>query len=204
MREEQRWHENLEWLAGRAERRLLSDDGALFVKSLRDGFSAAARAARARSAGNHNVNPSVLGDALRTLVISRGLAVDVHAARILLGERPKSVDLSFSHRRRSWLVEIKFGLEFNSLAAAALEGRAFKRSDPSSRFLLLAAYSKFDGAKAPAQVAASILRDCGVKDAIDRIHVLSRRDLLGWRWAEHFVSSVNQLCRTLPGGARGS
>lgn len=195
--EEERWHECFVWLARRRERHDLSEDGRFFVRTLQRGFAGAAGAAENRSAGHRGTNADVLCQALTKLLVRRGVAVHPSPATAPLAEQSKTVDLSFDHDGE-WLVEIKFGLEFNSLAAAAMEGLLFKRARPKSKFILISMYSKFGSGGPPDEVAQGLLRYCGVAGAVGAIHVLSRRELNGGAWAQAFVAEVNRLCDELP------
>lgn len=202
LREEEWWAQRLELFAQHRAQRSLSEDGCYFVKVLRRDFAAAAAAASARNSGHRGVNAAILVAALRSLLERRSVTVHTTAATEVVGNVRKQVDLTFECRGE-WNVEVKVGLEFNTLAAAAVEGLVFRRARSRSKFLVVSMYSKFPGD--PSSSARGILKHLGLSHTVSGIHVLTNRDLeeMG-AWSAFFAGAVNKLCESLPDARVGA
>jgi len=156
------------------------------------------------SAGNRQRVTSAFTDGIVKLLKQNMVEVDRKPKRIALGGGTKAVDISFTLGKKTWLVEVKTGLEFNSLGAAALEALAFKQADPDCVFVLLALYSKF-GARTIAYADGSsvnhvlhILNICGI-DPFDRVVVLSENAHSDDEWYAGFVKEMDAFFHEILG-----
>lgn len=128
--------------------------------------------------------------AINSLLKERGITVDETPLTIrVIEELFKRPDISFVHGKVQWVIEIKTGLEWNSLGAAVLEGLAFK-----AKFVLLCLY-----AKAGRGDLLSALEACGVGHAFDHTFVLSRTADTWDVYFDNFAKNLNTFVNELPG-----
>jgi hypothetical protein len=153
------------------------------------------------AAGDRNVVAAPFTKAVRALVQTRGLSLEEPKT---VGRAHHPADITFRHRERLWVVEIKTGAEFNSIGAAQLGALAYKALNEPVRFVLLSLYSKLDPMNVPhdpANEVRHVLRCCDAGGAIDHVHVLSRPV---WKrmsldsWCSETAIGVSRLCRRLP------
>lgn len=131
--------------------------------------------------------------AVREFLIRRGITLEPTPPSVVVsGELKHSADIGFRYGDTRWVVEIKTGLEFNSLGAAVLGGLAFKAIDPSTRFVLLCLYLK-----ARRGNLCEVLTVCRIEHAIDDVFILSRNGD-GERWYDNFATSLNLFVAAIP------
>jgi hypothetical protein len=106
----------------------------------------------------------------------------------------KKADLIFSIGMTRWVVEIKTGLEFNSLGAAVLEAVALRKVEPTSKYMLVGLYSKDSAGHHPHEVLAH----CGMGRVFDFIAVLSQNRIKGDSWNYNFAEGLNSFLDRLP------
>ena len=83
---------------------------------------------RQGTAGRANVY-SPFTRAVKELIEKRGFSVDASCASVEVAEGLwKTADVSFSTPKKQWVIEIKLGLDFASLACAALQGAGVAQS----------------------------------------------------------------------------
>jgi hypothetical protein len=200
--EESNWIEALTAVRKHANALNASADARQFVGVWLDGLEAAVRDGPKRS-GNRKLTTSAFQAAVCSTLRTRGIAPDEPPLSVVIGGARKTTDVSFVYRRRQWAFEIKLGLEFNSLGAATLEAMAVKQKRESTRFVLLAAYSKFPRDRDPTDHAWGVLQDCGASSAFHSIFVLSRPHLRFPEWEADFVNRLDHFLAKLPGTRRG-
>jgi hypothetical protein len=132
--------------------------------------------------------------AVHSLLEKRGIAVDKCPLTIRVTEELfKRPDITFVHNEIQWVIEIKTGLEWNSLGAAVLEGLAFKAKAPKAKFVLLCLYTK-----AGRGDLLTTLKACGVGHAFDHAFVLSRTADTWDIYFDNFANNLNTFISALP------
>lgn len=180
------------------ELQLLSNDGRRFVAVMRENLI---RVSGDRSAGDRQRVTTALRGAVEMVLTERGVQIDPSPASVeLVTGLSKTADISFRVNGVRWVVEIKCGLEFNSLGAAVLEGVLFRRREPASRLMLLSLYSKMR--IQPARLR-ELLDELNVGHAFDYIAVLSLNSDPDAVWWENMASRINELFGTLPTPEQG-
>jgi len=180
------------------ELQLLSAEGRTFVRVMREQL---ATARGDRSDGDRQRVTTAFRKAVESVLTERGIRIDDPPARVeLLTGIKKAADVSFTTGGARWVLEIKCGLEFNSLGAAVLEGILFHRREPASRFVLLSLYSKMW--IEPSRLA-ELLTEIGLGHAFDAIAVLILNCDPEEDWWSNAAVRINELFETIPRGEQG-
>jgi hypothetical protein len=113
-----------------------------------------------------------------------------HTAKLI-----RQADVSFTVGKERWIIEIKLGLEFNSLGAAVLEAMAFKKQESKSKFILLSLY-----AKARRGDLLNTLKFCDLLNVVDHTFILTRNAEYrqGDIYFENFADNLNGFVDALP------
>jgi hypothetical protein len=133
--------------------------------------------------------------ALKELLRARGIKPDQSAASVDVapGIR-RAADVSFQASGVTWVIEIKIGLEFNSLGAAVLEALAFRTKRPAARLCLVSLYAK--SSKYDEDNVQRVLQNCGVPESFHDVFILLRAT--DRNWCASFVDRTNALLEYLP------
>ncbi|MBA4191183.1 MAG: hypothetical protein C0467_24650 [Planctomycetaceae bacterium] len=133
--------------------------------------------------------------AVATVLTERGIEIDKRPASVeLVPSLAKTADLSFRVRGIPWVIEVKSGLEFNSLGAAVLEGVLFRHRRPGGQFVLLSLYSKM---KATPDQLEALLMELGVGHAFDHIAVFSLNSVTDDWWRDT-ARRINEFFGLVP------
>lgn len=197
MPQEADWLNDIEGFRRTKHVEVLDADGHAFLAD----FERRLRERSRVSAGDRNAVASPFRGAVVDLLARRGILVECPVASIRIPQaRGHSADLSFRHGATRWVVELKTGLEFNSLGAAVLGARLFKQQDPEVRFLLLSLYAK-SWSMQPGQLLESVRS----RELIDDFIVVSVNQGSGYgateRWHVRFAEGLATLVAQLPGRA---
>jgi hypothetical protein len=178
-----------EWLDRTEEElKLLSRDGQRFVVAMRQNLEASF-GGKGEKAGQKVTN--AFRRAVMTVLSEGGIELDHQPASVaLVPGIDKTADFSFLVAGVRWVVEVKCGLEFNSLGAALLEGLLFRCREPDCRFVLLSLYSKTGAA--PDRLEA-LLRDLGVGHAFDHIAVFTLNSDKDEEWWKNAASRISDF-----------
>jgi hypothetical protein len=154
------------------------------------------------SAGDRNAVAAPFQRAVVELLARRGIAVECPVASVAVPQaRNHCADLSFRHADTRWIVEIKTGLEFNSLGAAVLGARLFKQMEPQARFVLVSLYAK-SWSMQPGQLLECV-RSPELIDDFIVVSVNQGNDYGAWeRWHARFADGIRMLTAQLPGEIR--
>ncbi len=166
-------------------------------------------------AGSRTALSTPLEEAIRLTVVEMGGKQTEARARVGYGTWPptdktttKVADVSFKTSREegapfAGIVEVKVGLDPNSLGAAVMEGLLFQhaRGCASAKFIIVSLYARSDGDDDAEERARSLLRACGLakKTKGMSIHVLAYQP---WKvsaelWNKRFARGVKELVADL-------
>jgi hypothetical protein len=184
-----------EWLDRTDEElQLLSPEGRRFVAAMRQNLEASFG-----EVGEYT-GPKVTNAfrrAVMTVLSERGIEhEDPPASVVLVPGIDKKADFSFRVAGVHWVVEVKSGLEFNSLGAALLEGVLFQHREPDCRFVLLSLYSKM---KATPDQLVKLLTDLGLGHGFYHIVVftLNSEEKSG-AWWKNAARRINDFFCLVP------
>jgi len=132
-------------------------------------------------------------DALAELLRDRGMVLDASPASVEIADGlRRTADLSGHVGEERWVIEIKTGMEFNSLGAAVLEALAFRHVEPGARLMLISLYAKNRSGN-----LLDVLRTCGLESAFDQVHVLTD-NAAGDSWNDVFAERLAKMIEELP------
>jgi len=192
-------HQQTEWLQYVAEFKehsawqMLSAASRQFIErfesNLRDRYCPKSRA--------NVVTPFRL--AVNATLAERGIKVDQTPASVEIGiDLERLSDISFTFQDDRWVIEIKTGLEFNTLGAAVLEALAFRAKTAATRLVLLSLYAKWRSGN-----LLEVLRTCNLQGTFDEIHILTSNSESGDVWYVNWAGNLNKFVAALPETMRG-
>lgn len=186
----------------------LSDDGRVFFETFRSELAREVRKLTNAMPGDRGGVVRPFTTAIKAVLQQRGIVPDASTATVDTPVCQKRADLSFTYRKKQWIFEIKTGLDFNSLGAAALGALAFLKQRPTPRYVVISLYDRFNTASKPAYEAHRTLRNYGFPfaDELD-IYVVSR-PYLGRPdldvWCAEFANGIETLVYGLPGAYKSA
>jgi hypothetical protein len=204
MSETRFWYERMGEMLTSKRFRKLPKDSKFFLEYFESELKK--RLGNDASSGDRSGVASPFQAALIETLKRRNITPDIHAATVRTPIGNKHSDVSFTYRKKLWIMELKTGLSFNSLGAAVWEALLFQHYYPDSRFTVLALYDLFPKIEDPYAIKkdiAKILKRAGTPLTEDlRLFVLSRpprfvgHDMK--QWVEFFADGVENFVEGLP------
>ena len=198
------WRSTFKSLRHREHWDNLTPDARYFLEQMRAYLLEENKSKLAR--GDRNIIARPFSQAMVDLLsVRRKLVVSRPAPYIEIAGRRKQANLAFDWWGKRWVIEIKTSMTFDSLASAALEGRAYLKAKAADQFVILSLYDNFNGVDNPAKVALDTLRFCDVSSAGMKVLVVTRRGDYragDGNYYERFVNGLEQVLAALPRGHR--